>query len=357
MKASGAAAAARRLCVALAVATATAMLATAATASLLGDPTVVSVNVGNGIIKVEKKPDRIGLFLASSSVYSWTRGVISGAKDAAKKAGVDLDVYEANFDPTAFYNAVQNAMTTKKYSAIFMQPVNTQTCKLVEREAIKQQILVVVFSTTLCGQDPELGTKLWNPGTVTYIGGLNGVEAYTRQIEDAIKDNPGKHTAIGVVGGKDFGPTKSWERTAKTVVPKYPNFTIAKVIYTDYSTPDTYKKVQDYLQGNPEVDVVITNYIDETKGVLRATKALGRKVRIYDSGYSKESVVLLRQGTIRATFPQYPYSAGRASVNALLDAAAGKNVPRYIGNDGNSNLLSFRTFKVGDLNKGFKPEW
>jgi ribose transport system substrate-binding protein len=230
-------------------------------------------------------------------------------------------------------------------------------CKQVQEGVKRYQVLVAVVGATLCGQDDSSGDELASPGTLTYIGGMYNTPGQEAFLKDAVANSPGKHQALALLGPEEFGSTKAWNAAEKSVLPDNPDFEITREVYTDFSTPDAYKKVQDALQGAPDIDVIISVQGDSSKGAVQAIKQLGREgdVRIYEMGGSKNSVALVKGGDVYSTFPTYPRSAANAAVVALVKASKGEDIPRFIDRDGNATGV-LKGISADQLS-GYTPEW
>jgi ribose transport system substrate-binding protein len=330
-----------RLSVALALMGATLVVAACGGSDSASESETTAVDVGSGTVDIATEPTDVAMFVAgSASGYTFTAALEKGAEKAASENGMKVEFFEANFDPAAQYSQVQSALASGKYDAFVIQPTSPQLCKLLRDAAVENDVLVTVIGATLCGQDHETGDKLWSPGTLTYVGGQYGVPGFTAYVEDIVADNPGPQKAIQVIGPKEFGVTRAWFEAVDPIYEANPQFDVVATVYTDYTTPDAFRKTQDALQGNPDVGIVISQYGDLTRGVVRAADALERDdLKIYDFGGSAESVDLMDKGKVQATFATYPRSMGSAAIEAIVAAAAGEEVPRFIEKDGNPDGL------------------
>jgi ribose transport system substrate-binding protein len=318
----------------------------------------VVVDVGKGQIPIEKPVKRVAMFIAGSVAnYTYSAALEEGAKAGAEEAGVEIDFFEANFDITAQYNQIQNAFTSGKYQGMVVQPTTPQHCKLVTEGAVKYKVLITVVGATLCGEDDKTGDEMWSPGTLAFVGGQYAVPGQQAFLRSVIENSPGAHKAMVILGPQDFGTTKGWRVASKPLLEENPEFEVVRDVFTDWSTPDAFKKSQDALQGAPEVDVVVSTNIDLTKGAVRAIKALGRedKIRVFDVGGNQESVDLVKSGKVVSTFPSYPRSSAVTAVMSIVKASKGEEVPRFIDRDGNPEGLT-KVIPADEIDE-FTPEW
>ena len=117
--------------------------------------------------------------------------------------------------------------------------------------------------------------------------------------------------------------------------------------------------MQNSLQGNPDVSVIFSLYIDVTAGVVKAVEAAGLKDKIAvfeNGGGSKVSLQLLAAGKIAGSLPVYPASLGADGVKTMIAAFKGTQPPKFIPGDGNPDAAT-----VGVITKAtagtFTPLW
>ena len=302
----------------------------------------VTVPIGDQSVTVSSPIKTIALLVAgSANTYTWTAALEEGAKAAAEANGVELTIFEANFDPVVQFNQLQDAMASGLYQGLLIQPVSTQTCDLVTSDAVKDNLLVVALEVGLCGQDTEVGEGLWTPGSLTFIGGQYAMPGFLSYTGSILETNPGPQKVIEVIGPQDYGTTRSWDAAKAQTWAGAPEFEVTATVYTDFSTPDAYKKTLDALQANPDTTIIVSQYIDMTKGIIKAVQDLGKTgIKIYDFGGSIESVKMVESGEAVATFADYPISMGEAGVMAVVDAGLGKPVPKVILGDGKADAIT-----------------
>ena len=105
----------------------------------------VKVDLGNAIVEVSGPPKRLAVFIAGSGKYTYSNALIEGAQDAAKAAGIEADVFQANFDATVQYNQVQNAITSGKYDLFALQPANASEFAAAETALAAAQARVLAL--------------------------------------------------------------------------------------------------------------------------------------------------------------------------------------------------------------------
>ena len=298
----------------------------------------VSIDVGGGYtIKTEGKPLRIAYFAVGSN-NSYLQASYDEAKKTATKLGVKLDIFDGEFDPAVQQNQMQSALASKKYNAWIVQPSSGETaCNIAAKQAPAQGILVQNLDSTLCGKLYGEGEELWTPGTLNFVGGNESVAAWTTLIEKAAADNPGPQKVSLLLGPNLNSITKAFLRALEQSAPK--DWKIINPVFTDYSVPDAQAKATPLVQANKDMTIMLSAYTNITKGGVAALKNTGLlgKVKIYEGGGTVTGVNYIKDGTTEATLARYSRAPIRYSIEAVVDAWAGKKVPRYTGNDGHED--------------------
>jgi ribose transport system substrate-binding protein len=316
---------------AIAGASLTAVLGTGIASSASGACTPKNIDVGGGMtIKGGCSKLKIAYFSAGSNNVYLQAG-IKAAKDTAKKIGADMTVFDGSFDAQKQFNQMQNAITSKKFNAFVTEVVDPrQACKLLTQTAPKAGIVVSNANQPLCGQGLAVGVKQWSPGTLTFVGGTQGKQAFHDWFFQVAKDNPGPQKVLVLTGPDGSTQTLSTDLAIKELKKAYPQFKIVAEVRTDYSVAQAFAKTQPVLQAHPDLTILMGNYSDLTRGIAQAVGAAGKKgkYKIYDSGGSSWAFQALKAGDIVSTRVYTPYTEIAKSVLALDSAWKGKKVPR-----------------------------
>lgn len=335
-----------------------ALLMSALTAATPTLAEMVTVDVGNGMtVKVDpSKPLNIAFFEPVANT-SYVQANIKGAQDAAKKYGASISVFDGKISPTTQGNQVQNALQSKKYQGFVIFPVAGQLlCKAATEDAPKAGILVTVFQNPVCDKATAVGEDQWAPGTVEYVGGAESVDAVIRLLDLVAERNPGEHK-LGIFTGDELDSnTARMTKALEGFKVKHPNLQVVDVRRTDYTVPTSMQRAQNMIQSHPDIDIVVTNYSNITRGAVDALQAAGKigKVKVYDIGGTSWAKKAIENGWIELTVPMYAYSIGYVATENLIKAYQGKSVPRYVPNDGGPVDAPFTIDKTNVAQ--FQPE-
>ena len=321
-----------------------AVLVAAMGCTLLATPVLaetVKIDVGTGtpVVIENAKPIKIALFIEIGT-NSAVQKTVEGAKAEAAKHNIQVDVFDARFDIARQVNQMQNALNGGYNAWIVAAIEGQQVCNMAAVEAPKQNIVVAVVTMAICGRSVNEGDAMWSPGTLTYIGGNEAPSAFEDVMLQALKDTPGP-LKVGLLTGQELHPiTKAFDKAAADIRKKHPEFDVVATYRTDYSPEMNQQKTQAMLLSHPDVNAIIGVYTNMSKGVVPALEAAGKlgQVKVYEAGGTTWSVDALKKGWIQATTGYYRATAAATAVDAIVDAWAGKPVPRAIMNDGHPLL-------------------
>jgi len=311
---------------------------------------MVDVDVGGEkpVIVDTTVPLKLAVFIEIGT-NSAVQSTVDGVRTMAAKNGFKFDVFDARFDVARQINQMQTALSNG-YNAWIVVPVEgRQICGMVTEEAPKNNVLVAQATGTACGRSSKEGAELWAPGTLTYVGGNEVPSAFEAVMLKATQYNPGPQK-VGILTGPNLHPiTMSFDKALEKVTREHPDFKVVAKHRTDYSPPDNQVKTQTMLQANPDLTIIVGAYTNMSKGVVSALEAAGKlgKVKVYEAGGTEWSVEALRKGWIEATTGFYRKTAAETAVRAILDARAGKTVPRVVLNDGHGLIAGQQAAQVG----------
>lgn len=319
-----------------------------AASPVLAEKIEVDVGLDAPVVVDTEVPLKLALFIEIGT-NSAVQSTVDGVREMAEKHGFDYDVFDARFDIAAQINQMQNALFNS-YNAWVVVPVEgSQVCESVTRLAPAENVLVAQATGTACGRSSMEGEDLWSPGTLTYVGGNETPGAFRSVMERAIADNPGPQK-VGILTGPNLHPiTAAFDKALDEVRAEHPDFEIVAVHRTDYSPPDNQMKTMTMLQANPDLSIIVGAYTNMSKGAIPALEATGKlgEVQVYEAGGTEWSVNALKKGWIQATTGFYRKTAAETAVQAILDARAGKPVPRVILNDGHALIPGQEEGRVG----------
>lgn len=299
------------------------------------DGSSVIVDVGNHqVTRPLDDPVRIAFFI-SGAAQQYGAAQVQGAEDAAAKYGVEVEVFDSNYDIATQDNQIETAINGGDFDAFMVMPNGPTNCELITEQAPSNNILVVVISTPQCDKARANNPDLWQEGLVAYIGGGVQTDAY-RGYAHAIAEASPEGRAVLVTGPEGYpgadAITAALEEAADNSGGSFEVVGVAR--QPGFSAQDGLAGAQAMLSAHSDANVMVTNYTELSVGALQAIQEAGRELRIFDSGGSALAVEHVESGDFVFTQALYPYDLGFAGVEALVMASRGVEVPRVVLNDG-----------------------
>jgi ribose transport system substrate-binding protein len=320
-------------------------------ASSTSQPTSTAVPVTTVVKNV--KDLKIAYF-PSGSTNSYLQVGVDEAKKIASNDGFKLDVFDGQFDPKIQFNQLQTAMTSGKYNAfVVMANDGNLVCNMLTKDAPKAGIMVSILNQPICGRATNAGEALWQPGTLTFVGGQT-LGDYQDWVAQVIKDHP-DGAKIALISGAEISANTINFHKAAEAFSKNPKFKIvSQQMLNDQSTPEAFAAAQTILQSNPDVDVIMSNYSGLSRGVVQATT--GKKVQVYDFGGDQWSLDNVKSGVLASTVMMLPRTEVSEAINAVVETVEGKTVPHFIDLTKSSSLPGTPFVTKSTVSK-FKAEY
>ena len=294
----------------------------------------VRLDLGDGqTITTRTSKPRVAFFGTTGNLY--LQAYEQGVQQVAKANGISYTWFDAKFDPAQQMQQIQDVLQKGGYDAFVVVPLDGNTlCPVLTRTVPAQRIAVFTSLTVICnrGLNPE-GDQLWAPGTVAQV---QDDSTYTEDEKwmDQIAQRLTRRSVVAMLNSPPLiTVSMAFNKALRYASAKYPNFDLKYNVTTDQTTPDCLAKTQTLLQAHPDTQVILSNYSDCTVGAIRAIQAAGRSktIRLFDVGGSHQSFASVKAGDLEVTTYHTPHDNGARAMQAVVDAFAGKQVPRYIG--------------------------
>ncbi|MEY8457743.1 substrate-binding domain-containing protein [Lactococcus ileimucosae] len=237
-----------------------------------------------------------------------------GIKDAAEKAGTELNVSDAQNDAAKQTNDVQNFIS-QKVDAILINPVDSDAIVPAIEAANNANIPVILMDrgasggevlTTVASDNVEAGKM-----AAEFIAKEAGKNAKTLQLSGT----PGASSTID--RGKGFD--NAAKDTLDVLSSQSANFDRATALNT----------TQNMLQANKGVQAIFAQNDEMALGAAQAVKAAGLSgVIIVGIDGQPDAQEAIKEGTLTATVAQQPAKMGEIALQAAIDHFEGKDVEK-----------------------------
>lgn len=247
-----------------------------------------------------------------------------GAKEAADKAGVSLDVTGPEKFDAGEQVPIVSSVTAKKPDAVLIAPTDSKALIPSMTQMKSAGIKLVEVDTTVednslavsrISTDNAGGGKLAAQTLVKLIGGKGSVIV--------INVNPGISTTDARAQGfeQEIGNT--------------PGVTLLPVQYSNDEPAKAASIVSATLSAHPDLAGIFATNVLTAEGVATGLRAAGKqdKVKIVGFDAGTQQVQDLKSGVVQALIAQDPFGIGEKGVQTAVDALDGKTVQSAIQTD------------------------
>jgi ribose transport system substrate-binding protein len=284
-----------------------------------------SIDVGTHKIEVEEGTGpKIAFFSSTGNTYE--DALNASVEETAEELGADVTMFDAKLTPTTQFNQAQNALQSGEYNAWIVQTMDpNQMCKIMTEQAPEADIVVVGVSNPLCGREVEpWGEETsYSPGMWAQVNSVFTVTYDMSWVDAAVEFDDPKGKTYALITGPPLFPSSI---VADQAMEEHPEVDLAATIRSNYTAADSFAKVQNLLQANPDLDGIYSVYSEMTRGAVQAIKAAGLEdqIKVFDLGGSEYSVEAIRNGEVSLTIPYGPVQEGEQAVESIVQAFEGK---------------------------------
>lgn len=240
-----------------------------------------------------------------------------GAEKAAKEAGADLIVVDAQDDTAKQISGVED-LIQKKVSVILINPTDSAAIATAVESANKANIPVITVDRAAEGgqvvshiaSDNVKGGQMAGEFVLQALGGKgNIVELQGIAGTSAARDR-----------GQGFHAAVDGKEGVKVVASQPADFDRAKGLSV----------MENILQGNKDVQAVFAHNDEMALGALQAVEAAGSKILVVGFDATDDAVKAVNDGKMAATVAQKPAAIGETAVQTAMKVAKGEKVENFI---------------------------
>jgi ribose transport system substrate-binding protein len=246
----------------------------------------------------------------------------AGAADAAKKAGVHLQVIDANNDPTAQVNAVET-LAQQKVDGIIMVAIDVKGIVPALQEAAKSGVKVVAVDA-----------KVEDPSVKAFIGVDNAKAGadFGDFVGKFISENLGGKAKIGIIGAMNSFIQNLRKDNFIEAVKKVDGVTIGNTVDGQNVQERALSASENLVTSSPDINVIYATGEPALIGAIAALEAQGatKKVKLFGWDLSKQAVKAMDDGFLVGVVQQNPYQEGVEAINALVKLSQGTEVSPFI---------------------------
>ncbi len=260
-------------------------------------------------------------FCVSHQQNEFIIGVTRTIQGAAEEAGVRMTVLDGNQNAEKQVGQVEN-LITQGIDGILIEPVSREALAPAIAACKEAGIPVITFNQRVANQE-----------AATSFVGVDMVQGGMMEMEEAAASLSGKGNIVilhGPMGGDaQVGRDQGYRR----VLAKYPGIRVVAEQSGNWVRGDSYAIMENWIQSGKQIDAVVSQNDDMALGALKAVEEAGMeaRIRVFGLDATPDGLRAIQEGRLTCTISQNADRQGAIAVNALIDAAIGKDVsPEYI---------------------------
>ncbi len=239
----------------------------------------------------------------------------NAAKKKAAELGVELKIYDGNYDPNTQINQVET-MISDGVNAIILNPQDAKACAVAVDKAAAANIPVIGVNTRV---DSEKLTS--------YVGSK---DVYAGELEmQAVADKLGGKGNIVILDGP-LGQSAQLERSEgiQNVLKKYPDIKVLAEKTANWSRSEAMTVMENWLQAFDKIDAVVAENDEMALGARKAIEA--KKLDIPTIGVDgiTDALDAVEKGTLIASIFQDGAGQGSKALEIAVAKAKGENVDK-----------------------------
>lgn len=240
--------------------------------------------------------------------------VRDGAQAAAKEAGIDLMVVDAQNDSSQQGNQMQTAATNGS-RAVIINPVDSDAAAKAVAPVEKGDIPIVAVDRAITGKKPKSFVSSDN-----VAGGKQAAEALSEAIG-------GKGKVLVLEGIPGASATRDRGKGFKDAIAGMSGIQIVASQTANFDRAQGLNVTSNLLQANSDVVGIYAHNDEMALGAIQALGAkAGKQVKVVGFDGTTEGLAAVKKGTMAATIAQQPKELGKKAVEAVAKILEGKDV-------------------------------
>jgi ribose transport system substrate-binding protein len=258
-----------------------------------------------------------------------------GAQAAAKAAGVQLNIVDAQNDSATQANQLATAAVGAT-KAVIINPVDSDAAASSVKALGKAGIPVIAVDRTVNGA--PLASLVASDNVA---GG--------RQAADELAKAMGEKGSVITLQGVS-GTSASRDRGAgfEEGMKAYPNITVVAKQTANFDRASALDVTTNLMQAHPEVTGLFAENDEMALGAIQALGArAGQDVKVVGFDGTSEGLAAIKAGTLVATIAQQPAELGKLAVELAVKAIKGTKIAKTVP----VKVVSVTKTNVGDFTK------
>lgn len=240
--------------------------------------------------------------------------VRDGAQEAAKSAGVTLNVVDAQNDPATQANQLADA-ATKNQAAVIINPVDSDAATAAVKPLETAKIPVIAVDRAITGVTPTSFIASDN-----VAGGKQAAEALAKAISE-------KGEILHLQGVAGTSASRDRGKGFTEGMKAFSGISIAATQPADFDRTKGLNVTTNLLQSHAGVVGVFAENDEMALGAVQALGAkAGQQIKVFGFDGTDEGLKAVKDGKMVGTIAQQPKELGKAAVDQAVKAISGGQV-------------------------------
>jgi ribose transport system substrate-binding protein len=262
-------------------------------------------------------------FFGFAKANSFAQATWAGIQQYAQAHNATATFVDSNFDGPTQVNALQDAVTAKRYNVVIVQANDGSAMVAPVKQAVAAGISVVIEFTPVGGLYNTTAPQV--PGTINIIDPptVNGVGLAKLGLEACKTVTAGKCQVAYLQGFANY-PLDTARTNAAVTALQAGGADVISNLVGGYTSDSGRSAMQDLLQRDPNVNVVIGSS-QAIEGAAPLAKS--KKIAFVGNGGSTQAFAAVTSGAWFGVYDVPEKSEGALAAQYGLDKARGKSVP------------------------------
>ncbi|WP_410012605.1 substrate-binding domain-containing protein [Sodalis sp. C49] len=245
-----------------------------------------------------------------------------GAQEAAKESGKSLVIFNANDNPVAQNDAIENYIQ-QGVKGILVDAIDVNGIMPAIKEAADAHIPVIAIDAVL----PD-GPQKSQVGVDNVKGGQILGDYFT----DYVQKNMNGKAKVGIVGALNSAIQNARQKGFEDAIKKNPAITVADVVDGRNIQDDALTAAENLITGNPDMTAIYATGEPALLGAMAAVVNQGRQgdIKVFGWDLTAQAIAGIDQGYVAAVLQQDPQKMGAEALKALNAVTAGNSVEKNI---------------------------
>ncbi|KAA6100289.1 MULTISPECIES: substrate-binding domain-containing protein [unclassified Pantoea] len=245
-----------------------------------------------------------------------------GAQEAAKASGKQLVIYNANDNPVAQNDAIENYIQ-QGVKGILVDAIDVNGIMPAIKEAAAANIPVIAIDAVL-----PAGPQASQVG----VDNLEGGKILGKYFVDYVAKEMGGKARLGIVGALNSAIQNQRQKGFEETIKSNSQITVADVVDGQNIQDNAMTAAENLITGNPDLTAIYATGEPALLGAIAAVENQGRQkdIKVFGWDLTAKAISGIDGGYVTAVLQQDPKKMGEEALKALNSLTAGKTVSKTI---------------------------